>query len=131
MKNAIKKPKVYFLIVLLSAIVSLFVIIVLIIQAIRIEWEYSIVAALFLPAFFFSIYFILLHFKWKIVFEGDKIIVHKPFHFPKVYDKKEVSMTSGRFLWEFEVLWYQGKKIAKTSICDVNSHLIGDIKWKK
>ncbi|MDE5856209.1 MAG: hypothetical protein K2H06_04085, partial [Anaeroplasmataceae bacterium] len=116
---------------LLSAIVSLFIIIVFIIQAIRIEWEYSIVAVLFLPTFFLSIYFILLHFKWKIVFEEDEIIIYKPFFSPKTYDKKEVSMTSGSFLWEFQTLWYQGKKIAKTSIYDVNSHLIGYIKWKK
>ena len=74
MKNTIKKPKVYFLIALLGAVVSLFLIIVFIIQAIRSEWENSIVAVLLLPVLFFSVYFILLHFKWKIVFEGDKII---------------------------------------------------------
>ena len=44
MKNTIKKPKVYFLIALLGAVVSLFLIIVFIIQAIRSEWENSIVA---------------------------------------------------------------------------------------
>ncbi len=131
MKNTIKKPKVYFFIALLGAVVSLFVISVFIIQAIRIEWEYSIAAVLLLPVFFLSVYFILLHFKWKIVFEEDKIIIHRPFHFPKIYDKKEISITSGSFFWEFETLWYKGKKIAKISIYDVNNHLTGYIKWKK
>lgn len=130
MKNTIKKPKVYFLIALLSAVVSLFVIIIFIIQAIRMEWENSIVAVLFLPVFLICLYFILLHFKWKIVFEGDKIIVYKPFHYPKVYDKKEVSLTSKSFFWEFQTLWYQDKKIAKTSIYDLNNHLTGEIRWR-
>jgi hypothetical protein len=129
-KNTIKKPKVYFLIALLGAVVSLFLIIVFIIQAIRSEWENSIVAVLLLPVLFFSVYFILLHFKWKIVFEGDKIIIHRPFHFPKIYDKQEVSITDGAFFWEFQTLWYQGKKIAKTSIVDVNSHLTAKIQYK-
>ncbi|MCI9653622.1 MAG: hypothetical protein HFG91_04630 [Acholeplasmatales bacterium] len=131
MKNTIKKPKIYFLIALLVAIVSLLIITVFIIQAIRIEWENSIIAVLFLLLFFLSIYFIILYFKWKIVFEKDKIIIHKPFHFPKIYNKEEVTKTQKSFLWEFGALWYKGKKIAKISIYDVNSHLTGYIKWKK
>ncbi len=126
MKNTIKKPKIYFLIALLVAIVSLLIITVFIIQAIRIEWENSIIAVLFLLLFFLSLYF-----KWKIVFEKDKIIIHKPFHFPKIYNKEEVTKTQKSFLWEFGALWYKGKKIAKISIYDVNSHLTGYIKWKK
>lgn len=113
------------------AIVSLLIITVFIIQAIRIEWENSIIAVLFLLLFFLSIYFIILYFKWKIVFEGDKIIFYKPFHLPKIYNKEEVTKTQKSFLWEFGALWYKGKKIAKISIYDVNSHLTGYIKWKK
>lgn len=131
MKNTIKKPKIYFLIALLVAIVSLLIITVFIIQAIRIEWENSIIAVLFLLLFFLSIYFIILYFKWKIVFEGDKIIFYKPFHLPKIYNKEEVTITQKSFLWEFGALWYKNKKIAKISIYDVNSHLTGYIKWKK
>ena len=61
MKNTIKKPKIYFLIALLVAIVSLLIITVFIIQAIRIEWENSIIAVLFLLLFFLSIYSIYLN----------------------------------------------------------------------
>ena len=131
MKNTIKKPKIYFLMALLVAIVSLFISIIFIIQAIRIEGDSIIAAVLFLPPFFLSIYFIILYFKWKIVFEGDKIIFYKPFHLPKIYNKEEVTITQKSFLWEFGALRYKNKKIAKISIYDVNNHLTGYLKWKK
>ena len=131
MKNTMKKQKLYFYIALLGLAVSIEVLTMFIILAIRIDWEYIIDAILFSPSLFVSIYFILLHFKWKIVFERDKIIVHKPFCFPKVYPKEEVFVTMGSFLWDYGALWYHGKKIARFTIYDTNSHLTGDIKWKK
>lgn len=131
MKNTITKPKLYLKIAIGSTIISFIAILVFIIQAVIIEWENVFVALFFLPILFISIYRIVVFLKWKIVFKKQTITVYKPFCTPKEYDINKVFKRQPLkgFFWEFESLWYQGKKIISTSIYDVNCHLLSNIQY--
>ena len=108
MKNTIRKPKKYFYLALGGFAESIVLIITFIVQAKTIDRE-NIFGVIFMsPMLIVSTHYILLHFKWKIVFEEDKIIVHKPFRFPKVYPKEEVFYSTGDFffgIYIFMVSW--------------------------